>query len=401
MSVSKPLQRATPPGLVMSATQRRRRMKTPQRAPCTRRRGRLSTWCGWDLEESNSDRRNDRQPRDRDDTSKALYPVWERTAMSSESNRVIDASRTVSLRSATSHLIAAWRAMAVSTGSTVPVALATCLVSWCAVAAHAQTICDIPNNIVNPADAFGYSSQAANPPLCTATNDPFESVCWLGVSEILGVGSWGGCGFPDQSGIPTHFEGFEFNLDLYLGPTPGDYPPVSLDATASTSPLVARAVPHYPGPVPYPERPTVQGVVDLITGSPLLRSVDLSLPFGSAVYRHVRTFAEPPDAQIESSCVDLQATSYPPPGPHRYAINSSMQFWDWHGQGWMMGENPIFLIDARYLGFDDNIERRRCYFIPDAHHSIPFRMIDEDTASPRYVAPPSFDAILDYKHEGV
>ena len=38
-----------------------------------------------------------------------------------------------------------------------------------------------------------------------------------------------------------------------------------------------------------------------------------------------------------------------------------------------------------------------CYFIPDAHHAIPFEW-DDGTAT--YVAPPWFDAILGYKSEG-
>ena len=70
-------------------------------------------------------------------------------------------------------------------------------------------------------------------------------------------------------------------------------------------------------------------------------------------------------------------------------------FWDWNGQGWMMGENPILLIDARWPSFIGELPKR-CYFLPDAHHAIPF-IWDNNTKN--YTAPAWFDAILTYEYE--
>lgn len=69
----------------------------------------------------------------------------------------------------------------------------------------------------------------------------------------------------------------------------------------------------------------------------------------------------------------------------------------------MMGENPIFLFDAAYETLtarpaDGTVPAettRVCYFIPDAHHSIPFvRVVESGEPRPRYVAPPHIDAMM-------
>ena len=71
--------------------------------------------------------------------------------------------------------------------------------------------------------------------------------------------------------------------------------------------------------------------------------------------------------------------------------------WDWNGLFWMMGENPLLLIDAQYnrLIYPGP---KRCYLIPDSHHSIPFIY---DEASEKYYAPDGFDAILDHNEETI
>ncbi len=129
----------------------------------------------------------------------------------------------------------------------------------------------------------------------------------------------------------------------------------------------------------------VDKTVDLITGSPLLQETDFELPFGAAVFRHVRTYSEPTGfGQHEEGC--LQEGTRP-----------SSYYWDWNGQGWMTGENPFFLIDAAYWGWSAQAGERRCYFIPDAHHAIPFVMHHNDTTHPVYEAPARFDAVLSYE----
>ena len=86
----------------------------------------------------------------------------------------------------------------------------------------------------------------------------------------------------------------------------------------------------------------------------------------------------------------------------------SSEYWDWNGHGWMMSENPIFLIDietARWGGGSEMCEsvrpmpERRCYFIPDAHHSIPFRLQRAGQGGWAYVAEPWFDAALNHDGE--
>jgi hypothetical protein len=67
----------------------------------------------------------------------------------------------------------------------------------------------------------------------------------------------------------------------------------------------------------------------------------------------------------------------------------------------MMGENPMFLIDARFPGIDPDAGRRRCYFIPDSHHAIPFIIENQGEEFPRYVAPAHFDAVLGFSDDGV
>lgn len=193
------------------------------------------------------------------------------------------------------------------------------------------------------------------------------------------------CDGPPPVQLP--FKGFPLNLDLWYGPVMGDYPPRSLELERSSSPMIARRVAHHLGPVPFTSRPMLGEALDLITGSPLLQEIDLELPFGSAVYRHVRTYSEPTSMGVhEQACLPTHA-------------GASSMYWDWHGQGWMMGENPMLLIDAAYWGWSDNPKERRCYFIPDAHHAIPFIMQEFPLpgAKPVYVAPPRFDAVLSYE----
>ena len=180
--------------------------------------------------------------------------------------------------------------------------------------------------------------------------------------------------------------GFARGLDLGWGVSPGDYPPVSTDVRGPNSPLIPAGAPIGEGRH-YPERPVV-GEVDLITGQPLVREIDLELPFGGAVYRHVRTYSEHPGI----GSFDVFG---------RHATKADQLMWDWYGQGWMMGENPLFLFDAAWVGVvsasdarNENGSPPRCYFVPDAHHAIPFEQVELGPGQVAYVAPPQFDAVL-------
>jgi hypothetical protein len=56
----------------------------------------------------------------------------------------------------------------------------------------------------------------------------------------------------------------------------------------------------------------------LITGQPLLQEIDFELPFGGAVFRHVRTYSENVSALIADDDVSGDAAS----------DNPDARFWD-------------------------------------------------------------------------
>ncbi|HRX87321.1 MAG TPA: hypothetical protein P5572_20030, partial [Phycisphaerae bacterium] len=144
-------------------------------------------------------------------------------------------------------------------------------------------------------------------------------------------------------------------------------PPRKIDPIQGSYPMVPAHGRVAGTPNPHLERPMQSDMIDLVFGRPLVQEIDFELPFGGAVFRHVRTFSR----QVQRS--------YEPWG--------DIGFWDWNGHGWMMGEAPILLIDAQVgLSVDgsfDNIvsivgtdvhtmPERRCVLVPDAHHAIPF-----------------------------
>lgn len=173
--------------------------------------------------------------------------------------------------------------------------------------------------------------------------------------------------------------GFPLNIGLGEALGPPDFPPRKIDPTQSSMPLVSSEGQYSKGPSPIRERPMHGKYMDLITGQPLLESIDFELPFGSAMFRHVRTYSENPAAGLAEGNQNQ-------PVEHRY--------WDWNGLCWMMGENPLFLIDASYQDVVTP-DTKRCYFIPDAHHAIPFRW---DEVQEKYFAPPWFDAVLEHNN---
>lgn len=178
--------------------------------------------------------------------------------------------------------------------------------------------------------------------------------------------------------------GFALNIMLNKAPIQGDFMPLYLDPERNSMPLLpapTASMPQAPGAFP---RPTINDSIDLITGQPLLQYRDLELPFGGATFRLNRTFAHYNEwpAQPPSG-------SFSPGGSFEYGHS-----WDWAGLGWMVGEAPILLVDhsgADIIG--DSANSLRCYFIPDAHHAIPFDLL-EDTPEGRYEAPPRFGASL-------
>lgn len=208
-----------------------------------------------------------------------------------------------------------------------------------------------------------------------------------------------------SGGVPWGgLSGFPMNVSLSYGMAPGDYPPVGGTPQESTSAIVPASQARYLGPSSYQSRALLDGKVDPITGSPLLTYTDFSLPLGSAVFRHTRAYAH------ASSLIWHEAEGPPNGSPNDPRTIESRDgkflndelFWDWHGQGWTTGSNPLFLFDASYWGVITKVSQNntrtpvRCYFVPDAHHSIPFERTTQldESGRPLYVAPPQFDAMM-------
>jgi|GEM_PF-1543123 len=205
----------------------------------------------------------------------------------------------------------------------------------------------------------------------------------------------------DQSdSLKEQIRGQLMNYDPLYGPDTPTLPPVEANIVDGSSPLVPGGTDGaYEPLLAMAERSTAGGTLDLITGSPLLRSVDLELPFGGSVFRYVRTYAEPASFVNDLSSSDTAYT----------VLHSTpnSRLWDWHGTGWMLGHNPLFLFDSSRAGQTDLVDgttfaNRRCYFVPDAHHAIPFdmRIVDpggEDDPYPVYEAPARFGAHMSYE----
>ena len=216
---------------------------------------------------------------------------------------------------------------------------------------------------------FMQNKAASVPPGYDGDTDDFVSKCYNHESNMWGYE------FPTGHGVG--------GLHMSLKPlfSQEDFPPLKLNPIESSAPLVSKGVRHFQGPNIHQERPTHNDVIDLTTGLPLLQDIDFELPFGGAVFRHVRTY----DQQTIGKLQYRRDTNLRP----------DCMSWDWNGHGWMMSENPIFLIDARWPEYISPLPKR-CYFIPDAHYAIPF-IYDENTGN--YTAPDWFDAILTYKDD--
>ncbi|HVP13566.1 MAG TPA: hypothetical protein VMV94_20495, partial [Phycisphaerae bacterium] len=197
---------------------------------------------------------------------------------------------------------------------------------------------------------------------------PFQSRCWYSGTSSPYL-QW-----------PT--SGFPLNIGLYQGFGPGDYPPLEVDPALSSAPLVSGEARYIRGPAAERKRATLNGMIDFVTGMPLLQEADFELPFGGAIFRHIRTYSE-------------NVTTLPQRMVNDGSYIWSGSFWDWNGKFWMMSENPILLIDAQYSDrFNNPIAEPNtpvCYFIPDAHHAVPFLKRDDG----RYEAPAWFDAALE------
>ncbi|MFN0136017.1 MAG: polymorphic toxin-type HINT domain-containing protein [Phycisphaerae bacterium] len=138
----------------------------------------------------------------------------------------------------------------------------------------------------------------------------------------------------------------------------------------------------------FPERATLGGIVDLVTGRSAIQVSDFELPFGGAVFRHIRTSGDASFDRIWPYVLE----------DAEYDTDSSWTreaaFWDWAGQGWMISSSPLLLIDAAYEQLSYPEGTRVSYFIPNAHHCVPFVKRNTPTGATVYEAPDDFDASL-------
>ncbi len=128
--------------------------------------------------------------------------------------------------------------------------------------------------------------------------------------------------------------------------------------------------------------------MDFVTGLPLVKVTDLELPFDGATFRLTRTRSGNHPANTSWGSSNFEGAD---------------RWWDWLGQGWMAGENPILLIDAAIADVTGDGPRTTWLWL-DAHHSIPFQQVYHPAAGATpahmgYEAPPRFRARME--HNGV
>lgn len=223
----------------------------------------------------------------------------------------------------------------------------------------------------------------------TPAPSPYNSACWLQV-----INDWvGEMGLSIADLAPGYARGSRLNYNLLAAPSPGDF----LSPAATVGETSVCLLP--PGAASTPTdwqgvtRPTLDGVVDLITGLPLVKVTDLELPLDGATFRLTRTRS----GNHRASMGGLGIDNLPQP------FEGIDRWWDWTGSGWMASENPLLLIDAALPDATGDGPRTTWLWI-DAHHSIPFQQVYHPPVGPNparmsYEAPPRFRARLE--HNGV
>ena len=225
-----------------------------------------------------------------------------------------------------------------------------------------------------------YATPQWQPPFQELEYGFFASACWRGTRESLSAVCQLQGGDPPATpapwGNPWDSWGFFLNVDPIGQPSIGDFLPPSPTIDGTSVCLVPDAAASSPTGWQGLSRPTVDRVVDLVTGLPLIQVQDLSLPVDGAAFRLIRTRSQ-----------DNNLSTLPCVQPDRW--------WDWAGEGWMVSENPLLLIDSAVPETVGN-QPRTTYLLLDAHHSIPFQLIE---ATGLYEAPARFRARL--AHNGV
>lgn len=175
---------------------------------------------------------------------------------------------------------------------------------------------------------------------------------------------------------------FFLNFGLLEPPSPGDFLPVGQNISQGTACLVPARGDLKPTNWNGLSRATLFGAVDLVTGVPLVRSTDLHLPFGGAEFRLTRTRSARPSFLGSR-------WNYPWDGD---VSPVDTAWWDWAGSGWMLSENPLFIVDSHVPDQISKADGPRCWLWLDAFHSIPFDWVVDD----QYLDPsgPSGDYVV-------
>ncbi len=170
--------------------------------------------------------------------------------------------------------------------------------------------------------------------------------------------------------------GFRSNLSPLFVPSAGDFLPAGKNLAEHSTALLPPGGQAISTDWQGAYRQTLDGRVDLVTGLPLVQVTDLEIPFGAgATFRLTRT-----RSGIRNDAL--------PAGEEGHWASAPDEWWDWAGMGWMLSENPVLLVDSALPDVTGD-QPRTTYFVVDAHHSIPFQLIE---ANGVYEAPPRFRA---------
>ncbi|MCW5755358.1 MAG: RHS repeat protein [Phycisphaeraceae bacterium] len=256
------------------------------------------------------------------------------------------------------------------------------------------------------------------------THHDWRSTCWYNLminhvgqgdaiaNDWIAVNGHPSVEGPDGFVLPR---GFRLPINLYAAPGLGDWMPPAEYLAESSVALVStydrRKSLEWNGV----RRPVLDGVVDLVTGSPLLQFMDLDLPFGASSFRLIRTASQAHrfDDAIVAPGMWGGGTQHGSHGGGRLAapvmndgdfgIPMADRWWGWAGLGWMVSESPLLLIDS---ALPDLVgpHARTSWLVLDAHHAIPFQLVSLAQGSGQqsrvgYEAPPRFRAKM--THNGI
>jgi hypothetical protein len=231
-----------------------------------------------------------------------------------------------------------------------------------------ETICDPVEEVHSgPAAATWANVGSSAEPAWTRTfGSGAYSACWYKTYGAF----FDGCRSANE--LPTFFEvyGYPLNISLAAKPGLGDFLPPSPTLGGTSLALLPPGTASQSTGWGGLQRPVLEGVVDLVTGAPLARFSELQLPFAGATFRLIRT------------------RSHAVQGMRACFCNGDDMWWDWAGDGWMISESPLLLIDSALPDVVGN-GPRTTYLVLDAHHTIPFQQHEE---TGRYEAPARFRA---------